>query len=376
MPRMRPTGQLAGVSPIWILVVLGCTAAAALIPLPRDISAVCVVSPRATWTLSEPSSGRLESRAVDGLTGAIIALRLFQFERSSFVSIEFTDEAREHRGTTCPASMPVARVTSSELEMQVTEQLSAVAEARANLQLAVEGSKPADLDVATVAMELARAELDGFAPELRRTRALHEQGVATDSEMLDAESEWQVKALALELAEAQLHALASGAGPAKISEAQTIVDNAESELLSLRAKHSAMVIETAIGGDLLFGDGVGEIPGSAPELTVHARVAQNDTVVVHILMDQKDRETVELGQQVRVHLPGASGSSARGVVSHIEPVHFALDKQQVFMVRALVPNPDGCIEEGMRGTARILRSSEALLTGWVGSLRSVMSEQT
>ena len=99
-----------------------------------------------------------------------------------------------------------------------------------------------------------------------------------------------------------------------------------------------------------------------------ARIARDDTVVVQILVDQRQRDRVSEGQRVRVRIPGHRSPDTYARVAHIEPTHRPMARQQIFIVRALLPNSTNPLESGMRGQARIMGPREPLLKVWLRDL--------
>lgn len=309
------------------------------------------------------------------LTGETLHYRLYQFERSAFVSLEFTDQTRRGWEETCAAGTVIARIASSELDIQMTERVSWLEQARAHLNALREGDKPANIEVAALAVEQARSALEVFEPELDRVRSLHAQGLATAEESEIAEGTWQLRKLDLQLAEAELSALKAGARPSEIAEAEVIVASVEEELDAIQRKSSETLIATPIAGQLLTGEERSVGPSQVAGAVVHARVIREDTMVVQILVDQRLRGKVDPGQSVRVHIPGLIGPDTEGHVAYVGATHRPLAGQQIFVVRAVVPNSDGCLEDGMRGHARILGLRQPILMAWIDDFQRTLHRE-
>lgn len=343
---------------LWIglfLILVAVIIISAFLPAERTVKGVCLIEASQRWTLSELRPGTFESRATDLAADRLILYRLFQFDRPSFMDMDFSG-LEEGQIRHCEAGQIVARVNASSLELELAERGGELEEARARLAGLNAGAKPEELDQARIGEARAAADLDAWRAQAQRQERLFADGIISEEQWEETRSELRLKELSLELARAEYRVLNSGAREVDLEAERVRIRGLENELLALGDLLAAQTIHTPIAGRLIQGGDEGVILSAA----------NLDSVVVHILLPQQIGTLPQVGLPFTAHIPG---------VGEIEGRVIRMDRRAMqtrigsfLSVYGIVDNPDHALEEGMQGRASLHCGQTSLLDILLGDL--------
>jgi len=338
----------------------------AFIEVDRTVGGACLVEPSVRWTLTELRPGSYESKATDLTTGQTIHYRLYQFDRPAFLDLNLPRFASEvDSRIECVAGKCVASVSSSSLDIDRVERISALERAKAQLASLKAGAKPERLNLARVAVEQARAELEAYRPTFERHKRLRGEGIVSEQLWEEVSATQRLRELNLKLAEAELKVLTTGDQPEEIAAAEIKVAGLQEELDAVEAMASAQNIVSPVSGWLRLGGPDGAM----------VSVTGLDSMVVRIMVPQRVGHLPDKEYPTKALVPGVSQELATGYVLRVDRRAVLTEAGPYITVYALVGNPTGLLEEGMQGRARVYCGRTSLLNRmWEDLTRVVRSE--
>lgn len=212
-----------------------------------------------------------------------------------------------------------------------------------------------DASVSPQTMSKVQAEVEGVVGKVY----VHEGDHVTRGTILADMNDWDFRsALASTQAKyvstlaAMNHALASNDGSeAGIQRVQADywkaeVDRAKERLdrTHLRSPIDGIVstphVDTMSGRKLELGD-------------TFAEVVNASNATVDVAVDETDIPLVKAGNHAALKLEGFPTQKFKGSVARLSPVSSAVGDKRVFFARVEIPNADGTIRPGMRGTSKV-----------------------
>jgi len=340
---------------VWLSIILVVAVAAIIssfIRVERRVAGACMVQPAARWTLTELRPGSVESRAIDMVTGQTLSDRLYQFDRQAFVDFElprFKSEVDSR--IECETGQVVASVSSSTLELNLAKLTTDLEQARAHLDLLLSGAKAEEIDRAEMAVEQAKATVEAYRPTYERHQKMHEQGILSEYTWDEVAATLRRTETDVALRESELRLMESGAHPKDIEEAAIAVAHIEAQIEALEAVRSNQVVRAPISGWLRMGGPEGSM----------VTVSAIDTMVVEVIVPQRQGHHPQKEYPVRIRFPGMLGHRIDGYVTRVDRRAFVTAAGPYVRAYVVVPNPDGILEEGMEGRAWVLCGKETLL---------------
>jgi HlyD family secretion protein len=210
--------------------------------------------------------------------------------------------------------------------------------------------------------KVARAGAENYLAELEHQKA---NPVALQAQVSAAESQHQIAASAVALAQAQVDALQIGATPEQVAAVEAQVEVARAALDSLQVQAEKLVLKAPITGLVLERPvHVGElaVPG-APLLTLAD--LDNVTLTVYVPADQLGK--VQLGRPVSVTVDAYPEREFPGTVvfvaseAEFTPKNVQTREERVnmvFAVKVKLPNEDHALKPGMPADAVIQTQDE------------------
>lgn len=219
----------------------------------------------------------------------------------------------------------IARLDSDEYQQQMLEARAAVEVARATLAE-------------------ARSSLDAQQKELKRTRQLREQKIASESELEAAEAEAVAQRARVRLAEAQ------------ISQAEAVLRAAEVRLAytTISADWENDDRERVVG-ERFVDEGT---TVSANMAIVSVLDISQLTGVIYVT--ERDYPQLDIGQSVNVIADAYSGISFEGKISRIAPLFREASRQA--RIEVSIPNQQRLLKPGMFVSARVELTSKSQAT--------------
>ncbi len=332
----------------------------AYLPLEGRVSGYCVLEPVRAWTLLERRVGSYEARTEDRLAGRILGCRIHQFSREAVLELGIGDTGLP--GARVRAGDVVAELSSSNLDLELAERSTALAEARGRLVSLRAGAKPAELSHAHLKRERAASELASQSAHYARSQALFAEGGISVQEWEEIQARHDLLQLDLLLAAAEIEVLESGDRPTEIARAEDALLALERELQAVEAVHSSLAIRSPIAGELRMN----------PEAGVLLRVAATDSFVASVLLPQRRADELESGQAIHALIPGLGNEVFHGTLLRVEQDVIPTERGPYIRAVGLLPDVDGRLEAGMQGRARISVGRSTLLTRARRGLQSAL----
>ncbi len=240
------------------------------------------------------------------------------------------------------------------VELDKEEILAQVRQARAMLEASQASARAAKADY-------ERAKVDAESPDVpllkrayERARSMAKDGVVSESQLDDAQKNYELAANKQNVAKANL-----GVMKAKVSQTEAQVSQAQASLKQLEEQYSYTTVVAPIDGiilsrDVEMGDAVSSIlvMGSAATLVM----TEGDTSQVYVLgkVDESDIGKVYLGQPARIKVESFKDKSFQGKVTKISPMGVEKDNVTTFEVRVSIDNPGGELKANMTANAEII----------------------
>ncbi|MEW6661834.1 MAG: efflux RND transporter periplasmic adaptor subunit [Bacillota bacterium] len=271
------------------------------------------------------------------------------------VAVEVGDEVK-------PGQVLI-RLDTTDVAVQVKQAEAAVATARANLNNLLAGTRPEQLAQAQAGLQAAQAGLDNARANhanslanLERMRYLFDQGAVAKQQLEAVETQAQVAAGGLILAEAQLRQAEQGllmaqAGPTPemIDIARAQVKQAEAGLESARHHLANCVITAPVAGRVSARYvEQGEMAG--PTMPV-VTLVQLDPAVVEIQVTEEYINLLTPGQELAVRVKSAAEQPLKGRIKTVSPA--ADPRSRAYQVKVEMTNSDGTLKPGMTAALEI-----------------------
>lgn len=139
-------------------------------------------------------------------------------------------------------------------------------------------------------------------------------------------------------------------------------DRIRSRQLLLQNRLAALNLESPISGVVLLG-------GNERRENFPVEIGQTlyeisplNEVILEVGIQAAEVDHVQMGMAVEVRLETDPSKVRRGTIKRIRPRSEIIESQNVFVAEVQMPNPDGSLRPGMKGTARVISKSHRL--GW------------
>lgn len=247
----------------------------------------------------------------------------------------------------------LATLDTRSFQFRVDEARAALAQARAQADLAQAGSRKEDILRAQAQTHEADVTANNAATEAKRIEALFAQGSATLKQRDDATAAAERAAATLWAAQHQLDRLSNGNRPEEIRAALAAVDLAQARLAQAVKALADCAILAPLSGTITTKEAEpGEVvmPGTAL-----ATVTDLDDAWLSLYLPEPRLAAVTIGQKVRVRMDG-SPQPRQGTISFIAPeAEFTPRNVQtpderaklVYRIKVTLPNSDRAFKPGM-----------------------------
>jgi HlyD family secretion protein len=241
----------------------------------------------------------------------------------------------------------LAQLDKVEIEAQVAQSRAALQAAQANLV-----SSQADW---------RRAKVDAEGPDVpllkrayERALGMAKDGVVSQSDLDDAQKNYQLALNKQNVAKAQVTVL-----KAKIAQAQAEVAQDQANLMQAEEQLSYTDITAPIDGivlsrDVEVGDAVSSILVLGSSATLVMTLGDTSQVYVKGKVDESDIGKVYLGQPARIKVESFKDKTFYGKVTKISPMGVEKDNVTTFEVRVSINNPGGELKAEMTANAEII----------------------
>ncbi len=203
-----------------------------------------------------------------------------------------------------------------------------------------------------------KASLDQTRRTLEILKEIRANPLSLKEQVHRAEVSLKISEAMVELAEAKLEALKSGARAEDIEAAEAEVERAKASLEALRSRREKFFLYAPISGWVTTqAFEVGEL---VPPNAAILKIADLTELTLTVYVPEPDLGKVRLGQKVRVTVDALPGEVFEGEVVYISPrAEFTPKSVQtkeervnlVFRVKVRLPNPEGKLKAGMPAEA-------------------------
>jgi HlyD family secretion protein len=261
-------------------------------------------------------------------------------------------------GTAVAAGQELARVDTTDTELELATARADRAQAAAELQLRRAGSREEDVREAEAQVTRAQADLSGAARDLERMEGLLASGSGTTQARDDARTRHDVARASLEAARERLKRLKAGSRREEIDAAAALVQAADARIGQLEQQRKDAVIASPSAG--LVTEKLaeqGELLARGTGLVVVTDLAN---AWLNVYVSETDLGRIRLDQEASVVTD--DGQTRRGRVSFVaSQAEFTPKNVQtrdervklVYKVKVALENKDGLFKPGMPAEARL-----------------------
>lgn len=252
-------------------------------------------------------------------------------------------------GDTVHAGQLLLSIEKDELEINVAQAEAALMAAQANLARVRAGARPEEIEQARAQLQQAESNLEQARLHLGRLTALWESGAIPQSQLEQAQSQFEIAQAAYTAALNQFELVRRGARDEDLRAAEAQVLQAEAGLRLAKLQLSHADVTSPIDG--IVADrfvSPGDLIGAG---TPAFRIVQIDPVIVRVELGARDIIRIRPGAQAAIRLDAFPYQDFAGVVTSVEAVAGA--PSRLFGVRIQVPNPEGILKPGMSARVRI-----------------------
>ncbi|PSN17233.1 efflux transporter periplasmic adaptor subunit [filamentous cyanobacterium CCP5] len=274
------------------------------------------------------------------------------------------------QGDAVSAGEVIARMSSDDIQAQIAQDRSAVAEAQARLQEVRNGSRPeevaqaeAALRAATTQVEDAQARLDLAQSQLRRTEDLYQQGALPASdldsaqrELRSAQAAYRQSQAGVEEARSRLQDIRTLPVPEAVAQAEAQVAQAQGRLQGSQVRLEDTIIRAPFDGIVtqkFATEGAFVTPttsaSEATSATSTAIVALARGLEVLVEVPEADISQIQPGQRVEIRADAFPDQMFQGQVRLIAPE--AIERQNVTLFQVRVELLSG--EEQLRSNMNV-----------------------
>jgi hypothetical protein len=237
-------------------------------------------------------------------------------------------EVRIQDGQDVPADYVVAVLSAREEESAVELAKAELKQAQANLDLLRAGSRPEDIQLAELQLELYQTQTAFRENELTRVKKLRESNSATPQELERAQRASDVATSMVEIAKERLGKVKNGPRAEEVQEAEAAVEAAKVKLDLNQRKLALREIKTPIAGRIASPGLAAKQGQFLQEGELLAVVQDISQVHAEMAADEAAAANIKVGMPVKLRLNGTYGELLMGKVSaihaHAQPYpHFA-----------------------------------------------------
>jgi HlyD family secretion protein len=266
-------------------------------------------------------------------------------------------------GAVVKPGQELARIDTTDTRLALEAARADRAQADAELQLRLAGSREEDVKEARAQVVRAEADLDGAQKDLARMEGLLASGSGTTKSRDDARTRRDVAAASLDAARERLRRLEAGSRREEKDAARARLQSAEARIAQLEQQLKDAVIDSPAGGVVTSKLAEpGELAARGTGLVI---VTDLKDAWLNVYVAEPDLGRIRLGQEAEVRTD--DGQVRRGHVSFIASrAEFTPKNVQtrdervklVYRIKVALENADGLFKPGMPSTARLQAAPE------------------
>jgi len=312
----------------------------------------CRLLAQAEWLLLQAGEDALEASLRDRRGDDRRRIDLYRFQRGDVIRFRLAGDVA--LGDSVRAGQELARMESLELRQRLDQLLPQLDEARALLRGAETGERVETVDQIRGEIAAARARSERWDSESARVEALWRQGIASEAESEAAAARRREAAAELAALESKLRAAEAGEKEASVAAYRARVVLLEQQVRDAQAQIDGGLIRCPIAGRLmtLAGD------------SALVRVADVDTLYAVAPVPPSRAAMLRVGDGVFYATGGLGRGGVAGRLVRIDRHASYQGERTFFWVTAALPNPDGRLQPGIRGSLRF-EGQEVSLLRWL-----------
>lgn len=281
------------------------------------------ISNRYEWLVTKDQNNQLNAAYIDHLTGAILQNRVFQFERNDIVNYRLTPDHFIKKAVSTGDT--VALVNSNELEKKLEQLYGELNLAEANLVLYRTGEKASVIEGARKRVDYERGRAEEQRRIVARLSALRDQNLISEEEYESARSRMDLYDIKVELAEAQLQTVSTGAQPELIRLEEVRAKSLRKQIHQLKKRVAALNLISPLDGELVFFHNIDTL----------FSVRGTDQYCLLIPVRYSDRKYISIGQTIKITLLDEK-EQLTGQIATISSESRMFNKRQVLFVTAAI----------------------------------------
>ena len=203
---------------------------------------------------------------------------------------------------------------------------------------------------ASQALTYAKAEVAAYEPVLERAKMLHEKNLISDQELEVTQAQYDLYTINVSVQEARLQSVKTGQKEEAILVIEAQAKAVSNQLDIYQEKLDAAAIKSPVKGMLVQPD------RTNAEL---CHICELDSMIVQMPVKASEVKNIGIGAPMIVNVSGTENVEL--YVSGIDYGATMVMAQPMYIVSAVLPNPDYSIKHGMTGNVEITTGKSTLL---------------
>lgn len=247
--------------------------------------------------------------------------------------------------------------------------------AEAQLRLLKAGAKLEEVEKARVQLDTAKTHYEFSSKDARRLKAMYEGGAVSQEEYDQAEKTASVDAKNIEVAEANLDLVKSGARPEEIETQEALVRDLKTRLAFYSDNLARCVIKSPVSGQVVTPD-LDKMAGKILVENDNLLMLQDSTVIqAEVYMPEASMNDNRIGARVKVRPWAYPTKFFYGKVISVAPKAEGSAQGNIVRVLTEIPNDDLMLRPEMTGEAKIYDGWTPIVVAFSHSIvRFVMVE--
>lgn len=304
------------------------------IDLPYSVKATGKILPRKNWILTRTQDGCIMSTLFDNSLGSTTNYAVTDVERGDYVSLELLPTIT--LGASIAAGETIGFIYSNELERQLAQLKGELAAEMASLTINRTGEKEPLIKEAQLRIDHAKSQAEQQRKEVDRLQALASMKMIPGADLENAEIMLRRYEIEVEIAEAELHNVRTGAKPQQVDWVYSRISALKKEIEILKKRLDVSKLISPITGHVshfFSGETLVEISSTT-------------NYVVLLLVKWKDRQLISPKQRIKLSLEG-SRNSPIGRIEHVGQNVNIVGGKQFIQVTAIVEEEDKNLVPGL-----------------------------
>jgi multidrug efflux pump subunit AcrA (membrane-fusion protein) len=271
-------------------------------------------------------------------------------------------------GDTVKAGQVIAQLADDQEQAAVETSKADVARLYAELQLAKQGARPEEIEVARQEVATAQKRYDFSAAEAERQGKAFRQKAVSEQQYQHYLSEAQVDQQQLLEAKRHLDLVTGGTRPEKLDEIRAELASAQAQLNYHQQQLEYTKVRAPIDGKVVSGSLMFAVGDYMERGALLARVDDTDKLQVEIRLPETAIGEVAVGNRACAKAWGVPFACYEGVVTRIAPSAQADADGRVVRVMMQVDRADGQLKPEMTGYAKVNAATYPLIVAFTRPL--------